>query len=347
MRTASLVIVMVLVVACAAAAFATGTPSAPGAVALDAAALAELKREYARPAAIPFPPENRHTPEREALGRMLFFDPRLSGSNSMSCASCHNPSLSWGDGLPRAVGHGMKVLGRRTPTVLNLAWTSFLFWDGRAEGLEAQALGPIASRDEMNQDLDELVEELRAVQGYRALFERAYPGEGITRDTIAKAIATFERTIVSARAPFDAWVAGDESAVSPAAKRGFVVFNTKARCAACRRGWNFTDDGFHDIGLRSAELGRGALLPLEGMRHAFKTPTLRNVDRRAPYMHDGSLATLAEVVDYYDSGGVTRPSRAHHVRALGLTPDEKRDLVEFMKTLTSDDPPVSVPVLPR
>jgi cytochrome c peroxidase len=318
-----------------------------GAVELDRAAIGELKLEFMRPGEIPFPPDNAYTRERELLGRMLFFDPRLSGSNSMSCASCHNPSFAWGDGLARAVGNGMKSLGRRTPTIYNLAWSELLFWDGRAESLEAQALGPIQSPDEMNQDLDGLVRELQAVAGYRALFARAYPGEGITPKTIGKAIATFERTIVSGRAPFDAWVAGDETAISPEAKRGFVVFTTKARCAACHRAWNFTDDGFHDIGLRSSDPGRGKLLPLPVMQHAFKTPTLRNVERRGPYMHDGSVTTLAEVVDYYDGGGVERPSRAHDVRILGLTETEKRDLVEFMKTLTSDEAPVVVPVLPR
>jgi cytochrome c peroxidase len=309
--------------------------------------LEAMKKEFQRPQAIPFPADNAYTREREHLGKVLFFDPRLSGSNAISCASCHNPAFSWGDGLPKGVGHGSQVLGRRTPTVLNLAWTDLLFWDGRAEGLEAQALGPIQSPAEMNQDLPGLVKKLQGISGYSTLFAMAYPGEGITPETIAKAIATFERTVVSGPAPFDAWIAGNEGAISEAAKRGFMVFNTKGKCVACHKGWNFSDAGFHDIGLDSPDEGRGKLLPLVKMQHAFKTPTLRNVEGRGPYMHNGSLATLADVVDYYNKGGLSRPSRAENVQPLRLTEGERRDLVEFMKTLTSHDLPVQIPVLPR
>jgi cytochrome c peroxidase len=310
--------------------------------------LEALKAKYQRPTSIPFPADNAFTKDRELLGRTLFFDPRLSSSNWISCATCHNPALAWGDGLPKAIGHGMGVLGRRTPTILNLAWTDLLFWDGRAEGLEGQALGPIESPGEMNQKLEELPDKLARIEGYRHLFQMAYPGEGITTKTIARAIATFERTVVSGLAPFDHWIAGKADAISESAKRGFQLFNTKANCVACHTGWNFSDGGFHDVGLPSADLGRGKLLPnLVRMQHAFKTPTLRNVDRRAPYMHNGSLATLAEVIDFYDKGGAVRPSKSLEMKALGLTAQEKSDLVELMKTLTSVDAPVIVPELPR
>src|SRR5262249_52406282 len=154
--------------------------------------LVDLKQQYRRPASIPFPAENGYTKDRELLGRTLFFDPRLSGSNFISCATCHNPAFSWGDALPKGIGHGMKEVGRRTPTILNLAWTERLFWDGRADSLEAQALGPIAAAGEMNMPLDELLPKLASLEGYRRLFEIAYPGEGITKTTVAKAIATFE-----------------------------------------------------------------------------------------------------------------------------------------------------------
>jgi cytochrome c peroxidase len=307
----------------------------------------QVKAIYKRPAAIPFPLENAYTRERQDLGRMLFFDPRLSGSNYISCGTCHNPGLAWGDALPRAIGHGMKELGRRTPTVLNVAWADQFFWDGRAGSLEEQALGPIKSPGEMNQDPAALVDKLGRIPGYVTLFRAAYPGEGLTPATIAKAIATFERTVVSGRAPFDEWVAGNERAISEQAKRGFTLFNGKARCAACHRGWNLTDGSFHDIGLPTSDPGRGALVPLVRMQHAFKTPTLRNVDRRAPYMHDGSVATLAGVIDVYNAGGVARPSLSAEIRPLGLTGDEKDALLAFLKTLTSVDAPVVVPELPR
>jgi cytochrome c peroxidase len=301
---------------------------------------------YRRPAQVPFPPDNAWSQAREDLGRTLYFDPRLSQSATVSCATCHNPALSWGDGLPRAVGHAMKTLRRRSPTVLNLAWGELFFWDGRAESLEEQALGPITSPDEMNLTGDELLARLSAVGEYAALFERAYPGEGITLETVAKAIATFERTLVSAEAPFDRWVRGDEKALSASAKRGFELFETKARCAECHSGWRFTDESFHDIGLPGDDVGRGAVLPeIEVMRNAFKTPTLRNVARRAPYMHDGSEKDLDAVVELYVRGGRSkRPSLSDQIRPVELSEAERRDLISFLHALTSEDP---IPASPR
>ncbi len=308
----------------------------------------ELKDRYRRPQTVPFPDDNSFTQDRAELGKLLFFDPRLSASSLVSCATCHNPAFSWGDGLPKALGHGMRQLNRRTPTILNVAWADALFWDGRADTLEAQALGPITSPDEMNLSSQELVERLKRVPRYVTLFRIAYPDENITPATVAKALATFERTVVSGIAPFDEWIGGSESAISEQAQRGFVLFNTKANCAKCHRAWNFTDSGFHDVGVPTEDLGRGKHLPkLGGMQHAFKTPTLRNVNRRAPYMHNGSVATLREVIDLYDTGGVARPSRSPDIRPLSLTSDEKEALIAFLKTLTSVDPPVCLPELPR
>jgi cytochrome c peroxidase len=310
--------------------------------------IAELRQRYARPTEVPVPADNAWTKERETLGRMLFFDPRLSGSNAISCASCHNPGFSWADGLPRAVGQGMRPLGRRTPTILNVAWSDTLFWDGRADSLEAQALGPIQAPDEMNLPLGEMIAKLERIDGYRSVFQLAYPREGITPATVAKAIAVFERTVISGVAPFDRWVAGDDAAIPESAKRGFTLFNTKGKCAACHSGWNFTDGSFHDLGLPSADRGRGQLLPrIVRMQHAFKTPTLRNADRRAPYMHDGSLATLGDVLAFYVRGGETRPSHSPEMAPVALTDREKVELLAFLRTLTSDDAPAVVPVLPR
>lgn len=317
------------------------------ALADPAADMARLKAQYQRPAAIPFPATNPYSEAKAELGRMLFFDPRVSGPSTMSCASCHNPALSWGDGLPTGVGSDARVLGRRSPSILNLAWAELLMWDGRAESLEHQATGPITEPREMNQTMPRLLATLGELPGYRVRFDAAFPGEAISDKTIAKAIATFERTVVSGRAPFDRWVEGDETAIGAEAKRGFVTFNGKGNCAACHSGWRLTDDSFHDIGLPGSDPGRGKLIAgVEPLKNAFKTPGLRNIDQRAPYMHDGSVPTLAAVVRHYDTGFIARPSLSAEVRRLNLTDAEVAELVAFMKTLTSADAAITVPVLP-
>ena len=308
-----------------------------------------LKAAYKRPTAIPFPEDNPFTEAKAKLGQTLYFDPRLSRSNMQSCASCHNPSFAWGDGLPKGVGDHMHELGRRSPTILNAAWSEALMWDGRFETLEEQALGPIEAGVEMNMPLDQLIEKLSKIEGYPPLFAAAFNGDAeITADKIAMAIATYERTVISGEASFDRWIKGQRNAISASAERGFELFNNKARCAACHSGWRFTDDSFHDIGLPDEDIGRGAELPgIVKMQHAFKTPGLRNIDQRAPYMHDGSLATLRDVVDHYDRGGVKRPSLSDDMKPLGLTEQERNDLVAFMASLTSDDDPVTYVQLQR
>ncbi|MFA5988772.1 MAG: cytochrome c peroxidase [Sphingomonas sp.] len=311
--------------------------------------VAKYLSQYTRPTDIPVPETNPMTPEKVHLGKMLFFDPRLSGSGAISCGSCHNPSLGWQDGLALGVGDKGGQLGRHTPTILNMAWSGPMMWDGRAEDLEAQALGPVMSSVEMAGGGPELVlSRLSAIREYRDAMEKVFPGEGLTLPNVAKAIAAYERTVVSGEAPFDRWVSGDANAISAAAKRGFTLFNTKANCASCHAGWRFTDDGFHDIGLASEDIGRGKFLPgVTVLEHAFKTPTLRNIAQRGPYMHDGSVATLEAVVDHYDHGFVKRPSLSEEVHPLNLSAEEKADLVAFMQTLTSKDAPVEYPVLPR
>lgn len=302
--------------------------------------------DYRRPKEIPAPKSNPITEKKVELGKKLFFDPRLSGSNWISCATCHNPALGWEDALPTGIGHGMKVLGRHTPTILNLAWGELLFWDGRAESLEEQALGPIGAEGEMNQNLDEAVSELKMMPSYVADFKNVFGEEGISKDTIAKAIATYERTIVSGKSSFDAFIEGDETAISKSAQRGFVLFNEKAKCSSCHSGWRFTDDSFHDVGVKTKDKGRFEILPFETMMHAFKTPTLRNIDQRAPYMHNGSEKTLEEVVELYNLGGrIKRDSISTMITPLGLNSQEKIDLVAFMNTLTGNDEKVTLPVL--
>jgi cytochrome c peroxidase len=304
---------------------------------------------WLRPA-VPAPTDNQPNSARIELGRALFFDPRLSAKGVMSCATCHNPALGWTDGRPTAVGHDMKILGRATPTIVNAAFNPLQMWDGRKVSLEAQALGPFESQDEQNLALADLESRVRAIPGYVAMFERAYPGEAVTRETIAKAIASFERTVVSEGAAFDRWRAGDQNAMSASAKRGFDLFNGKANCALCHQGFNFTDNGFHNIGLKAtgeADLGRFAHRPIKSLKGAFKTPTLRDIALTAPYMHNGAYSRLDEVVDHYARGGDVKDNLSPNMKPLDLSADEKRDLVEFMRALTSAPQVVTVPNLPQ
>lgn len=316
--------------------FATGSIAAPA------------QNPWLRPETIPAPANNATTPVRVELGRNLFFDPRLSGSNWISCANCHNPALGWSDGLPTAIGNNMKILGRATPSLINTAYNKIQMWDGRFKTLEDQALGPITAEGEMNQNLEEVIAELNAIPGYGALFEAAYPGEGINKTTLAKAISAYERTIVSGDAPFDRWQKGSEKAVDASVKRGFELFKGKGRCDVCHGGFNFTDDGFHNIGLKgSTDQGRYAKVPLPAMRGAFKTPTLRDIALTGPYMHDGRYGTLEEVISHYDRGGDNIENIDKQIQKLGLSPEEKADLVAFMHALTNPPMQVVVPQLPN
>jgi cytochrome c peroxidase len=307
------------------------------------------QQKYHRPVAIPFPKNDPYSEAKAKLGRTLFFDPILSGAKVRSCASCHNPGLSWGDGEPRAIGEDQKPLPLRTPTLLDVAWTPKLGWDGHFRNLESVAMGPITASDNMDLSESAMIGRLTAIPGYIDAFRAAFGEDGITTGKIDMALATFERTIVSGEAPFDRWVGGDEAAISEQAKRGFDLFNGKANCAACHSGWAFTDASFHDVGVAlEGDLGRGQLFPTSvALQHAFKTPTLRDVARRGPYMHNGSVATLQDVIDLYDRGGIDRPSRDAEIHPLGLSEDEKADLVAFLQTLSGAPANVAEPTLPR
>jgi len=306
--------------------------------------------DYLRPAEAPAPADNAVTPERVTLGKALFFDPRLSGSNWISCASCHNPALGWSDGLSTGTGHGMKKLGRATPTIVNAAFNPIQMWDGRKSTLEDQALGPITADAEMSQPLPELVKKIESIPGYRSLFDAAYPGEGVSGATIAKAIASYERTVLSTDSPFDRWMRGDPTAVNDAARRGFEVFRGKGNCETCHSGYNFTDNGFHNIGIKDPEghedLGRYNERKLAILKGAFKTPTLRNVAVTGPYMHNGCYRTLEEVVDHYARGGDVKSNLSPDMKPIHLTDRDKADLVAFLRSLTGA-PTASIPQLPQ
>ena len=307
---------------------------------------------WLRPVIVPAPADNAPTAARVELGRNLFFDPRLSGSQWISCASCHNPALGWSDGLPTAIGDSMKKLRRATPTLINSAYNGVQMWDGRAATLEQQATGPIRASDEMNMDMKLLVERLASIRGYRKLFADAYPGEGISEATIGKALASFERTIVATESPFDRWRKGDASAVDASVKRGFALFTGRANCDACHQGFNFADDGFHNIGLKAVpgmadDHGRYELRKVAVLKGAFKTPTLRDVALTAPYMHNGVYQTLEEVIDHYDRGGDVKAHLDPNIEPLNLTRSEKADLVDFLRSLTGRSMSVAIPQLPQ
>ena len=318
---------------------------------LDAAdaCLGALKARYHPLAPPPFPEDNPFSQSKFELGRMLFFEPLLSGSKTRSCATCHNPGLSWGDGLPRAIGEQGTPLPLRAPTLIDIAWLSVLGWDGKFPGIEEVTFIPIMGSTNMDLSEATAVARISSVPGYASAFAAAFGDGAVDRSRIEAAIATYERTLLSSPAPFDRWIDGDEAAISPAAKRGFVVFNRQGNCAACHSGWAFTDGSFHDIGsARGDDLGRGRMFPNSlKLRYAFKVPTLRDVARRGPYMHDGSIASLEAVIDLYDRGGIERPSRSPEIRTLHLSEQQKADLLAFLQTLTSPPEPVLVPVLPR
>lgn len=309
--------------------------------------VADSQRDpYRRPETIPFPADNPYTPAKAALGKMLFFDARLSRDRNIHCASCHNPSFGWEVPFAQAIGAGGKPLPRHAPTALNQAWGHAFFWDGRAGSLEEQAKGPIEAAAEMDLPLSVAVSRLSQVEGYRRAFERAFPKEGLTDRNLLKAIATFERTIVTGDTPFDRWVRGDESALPEDARRGFTLFTGKAGCASCHSGWNFTDEKFHDIGLPTDDKGRAGVTLNAGDAFSFKTPGLREIAARAPYMHKGQYPTLEAVIAHYASGGIDRPTRSALVRPFPLDQREITDLVAFLRSLSSPQSTQSMPNLP-
>ncbi len=297
--------------------------------------------------------DNRVTPAKVELGKALFFDPRLSGNGTVSCATCHNPALGWSDGLKTGVGINGTVLGRATPTILNVAYNTQFMWDGRKKSLEDQALGPMKTPEEMKTDFSAAVHLLGSVDGYTAMFNKAFPGEAIGEETIAKAIAAFERTVVSKDSRFDRWLSGNRRAITAQEYRGYQVFNDPARgnCAKCHGGPNFTDNGYHNIGVKqnagAADEGRFKIKAVASMKGAFKTPTLRDIALTAPYFHDGSATTLMEVVEHYDRGGDDKSNLSKDIRPLNLTAAERDDLVAFMLTLSGRPIAVAIPALPQ
>ncbi|RME06160.1 MAG: cytochrome-c peroxidase, partial [Deltaproteobacteria bacterium] len=297
------------------------------------------------------------TPARVRLGRWLFYDKRLSADDTISCATCHRPEFAFSEPTPVSTGIRGQKGTRKAPSIVNLAWTLFphFFWDGRAASLEEQALGPIANPIEMGNTHEKMLERLRSIESYPRYFHEAFGSPEISLQRVAKAIADYERTRLSGNSPVDRWrLAREENAVSPQVKMGYELFFGKAECNQCHFGQNFTDSRFHNLGIgwdpktqKFADPGRFAVTKKPEDLGAFKTPGLREVAKHPPYMHDGSLQTLREVVEHYNKGGNPNPHLSPKIRKLGLTDAEISAIVAFLEALSGegyeDTPPSAFP----
>lgn len=298
---------------------------------------------------VSIPSNNPLTAETVALGRRLYYDPILSVDGTIACASCHHPDTGFGDGKPVSEGVGGQKGGRSAPSVFNAAYYTTQFWDGRAAHLEEQARGPVGNPIEMGHTLDDAVKKLAAEPSYRKEFEKAFGPGPITYEMVEKSIASFERTVISGNSPFDLYFyGGDATALSEPARRGLEVFRNpgKGNCTACHVLGLFTDNQFHNLGVgldergKLTDLGRYEVTKKDSDRGAFKTVSLRNIALTAPYMHDGSLLDLKEVVDFYVGGGNSNPNRSPLIKSLDfLTGEERSDLVAFLESLTGEIPP--------
>jgi len=296
----------------------------------------------------PFPPDNPQTSMKILLGKQLYFDTRLSKDNTISCATCHNPRTGWSDKGPTSEGIGLQRGGRRAPPVSNAAYLPLQFWDGRAPSLEEQAKGPIQNPIEMGNTHEAMIRTVEDIPGYKVEFEKVFGTTPVTVDQVAQAIASFERTVVTTDSPFDRFVNGDETALTAVEKKGLEIFNGKAHCTSCHWGSSFTDGRFHNLGVTQ----RGPLKEDDGRKEttkdsrdkgAFKTPTIRDVALRPPYMHTGGEKTLTDVVNFYNKGGGSRdPFLDPLIVPLGLSDEEARALVAFLtRAMNSLNPEVA------
>jgi len=334
-----------------------GKPAAPVS-SKPVGATIEIKAPLGLPA-VPVPADNPPTSDTVALGRRLFYDASLSTDNTVSCASCHDPKLGFADPRRVSVGVGGKTGNRNAPSVLNAVYNSVQFWDGRAPTLEEQAAGPIANPVEMNHPLEACISKLNGDPKYVEAFDKAFGPGGASLARLKNAIASFERTLVSANSPFDRYqFGGEKDALSEAAQRGLAIFKDKEKgnCAVCHtigeKDALFTDGKFHNLGAgidpngEMLDGGRFDQTKAEADKGAFRTPTLRNIALTAPYMHDGSVHTLKQVVDFYVGGGTSNPHLDKEIKELKLNGTERADLVEFLKSLTGSTPPDSGPTAP-
>jgi cytochrome c peroxidase len=279
------------------------------------------------------PEDNPLTPEKIALGKQFFWDTRWSRNGTVACVSCHDPNHGWGDPRQFSVRFDGTPTSRHSPTLINRLFSDRQQWAGTRASLEDQAFKASDQTPEL------LVNQLGAIPAYQEQFRNIF-GTDLNAEGVAKAIAAYERTILSGNSAYDQFLAGDQRALSPAAQRGLVLFEGKARCVTCHAGFNFTDESFHNLGVGMAQKdpdrGRYGMTKDEADTGAFKTPTLRDVARRGPYMHDGSLKSLEEVVAFYNHGGQKNPWLSKAIQPLHLTAEEQTDLVAFLQALTGE-----------
>ena len=344
-RIAVPVVLLPLVLASVTLSFAEPSSSASGALPPPA-----WRKAFERPGSIPSRQGNSIPPEQQSLlrelGRTLFFDPRLSRSGLMSCATCHNPSLHWTDGLKSSVENS----SRKSMSLYNLAWDIGFTWRGGPGSITSQSILALRAPTGMNTDDGVIQRGIAKVPYYQESFPKAFQGispnaREMRLDHITYAMEAYVATIVSPIAPFDRWIEGDTSALSEQQVRGFEIFRGKAGCVMCHAGWRFSDSLYYDIGLTSGDRERDAQ---GNFTPFFKAVGLRNIAERPPYMHDGSLETLEAVVDFYNRGGdSTRPTKSPRIKPLGLTTTEKDDLVKFLRSLSGVPTPEPLPILPR
>lgn len=300
---------------------------------------------------LPIPADNPMTAEKVELGRMLYFDTRMSKDGTVSCATCHDPKVAWTENRPTSTGINKQVGGRNSPTVINAAYAKSMFWDGRAKDLEAQATGPVENPIEMGHSMVAVVKQLSEIPEYQQRFQKVFGGP-VTKENFAKAIAAFERTILSGNSPYDRFKAGDKTALNEAQQRGLELFE-KVGCADCHAPPLFSDYDFHNAGAGAdkpkPDIGRREVTKKEEDTGAFRVPSLRDVSEAGPYFHDGSVAKLEDAVALMAAGGKDNPHRSKDfdtVREHKLTPDQQKDLVEFLKALKGEFPVVDPPQLP-
>ena len=300
---------------------------------------------------LPVPADNPMTAEKIELGKLLYFDPRLSKDGKVSCATCHDPQMAWAEHDPTSTGIGSQKGGRNSPTVINAAYATSMFWDGRAASLEEQALGPIQNPIEMGHTLEAMVADLSKVDVYKDRFQKVF-GTDVTQDGVAKAIAAFERTVLSGNSPYDQFMAGKKDALSAAQKHGLEVFEN-AGCSTCHAPPLMSNYGFQNAGVgmdkEKPDEGRMAVTKKESDRGKFRVPALREVAKTAPYFHDGSIATLEDAVALMAAGGKDNPNLSpilKGVREAKVSDQDRSDLVEFLKALSGEYPIVAPPKLP-
>lgn len=315
---------------------------------------------------IQFPKDNQYSQEKELLGKTLFFDPRLSRSNQIACASCHDPELAWSDNRTFSFGHDRQLGTRNSMTILNVVYAKSLFWDGRAESLEDQSQMPIQDEREMSEHIDIAAGKIAKIKGYEMLFEKAFGDKKVTKDRIAKAIATFERTIKSSPTKFDQFIDGKTEIYTDDEVMGLHLFRTKAQCMSCHNSGYFSSNRFENIGTallnsKQEDLGRYIVTKKPEDVGKFRVPSLREVARTGPWLHNGSMKTITEVIEFYNKGNpepyenlttihegiILTSEKSNMVRLLELTDVEISQLESFLRTLSTKTERISLPEMPK